>query len=209
MHKHFNHNRQEEHMAEIRSTMDMVMERAAKMAAEAKSDSSGDDVVHEGMRYAALYLQGDDINLTELLEKQKEQDQRPFMRGIADILLRNIVLPRDEMLLEGSLKALNGVAVLAGGDVSSLCQELQQILGQYSQHKEQMRQQLDDAIRSQLKQQLAKQGTQLTDDMNINPAMHPQYQEELDKMLTDLNGQYNEALDQRKAQIRERLLPAQ
>ena len=195
-------------MAEIRSTMDMVMERAAKMAAEAKDDTGGEESQHQGMRLAADYLQGADIDLSARLHEYGPAEQPEVLQGIADTLLRNIVLPRDEILLENSLKALTGVAELAPGDVSSISQELQQILSQYSQHKEQMQQQLDDAIRSQLEQKLAQQGTQLTDDMNINPAMHPQYQEELEKMLSNLNGQYNEALDQRKLQIKQRLTAA-
>lgn len=195
-------------MAEIRSTMDMVMERAAKMAAEAKDDTGDEKSLHEGMRLAAEYLQGADIDLTLRLQDYSPADQPEVLQGIADTLLRNIVLPRDEILLESSLKSLAGVAELAAGDISSICQELQQILNQYSQHKEQMQQQLDDAIRSQLEQKLAQQGTQLSGDMEINPAMHPQYQEELEKMMTNLNSQYTEALDQRKLQIRQRLTAA-
>ena len=71
----------------------------------------------------------------------------------------------------------------------------------------QMMQQIDDAIRTQLKQKLAEQGTELSEDVTINPAMHPQYQEEVNRVLIDLNSQYNEALDQRKDMIRQRLIP--
>jgi len=41
----------------------------------------------------------------------------------------------------------------------------------------------------------------------MNPAMHPQYQEEWSRMLGDLNAQYNQALDQRKKMLQERLAP--
>ncbi len=194
-------------MAEIRSTIDMVMERAAKMAAESKGETRGGDAVREGMRLAAEYLQSGEGDLHALLQKRVKEEQPAILRGMTDTLLRNIVLPRDEFLLESSTRALAAVAELAPGDTTSTCQELQQILNQYSQHKEQMQQQLDDAIRAQLEQKLAQQGTQLTEDMNINPAMHPQYREELEKMLTNLNNQYNEALDQRKEMIRRQLLP--
>ena len=39
--------------------------------------------------------------------------------------------------------------------------------------------------------------------MAMNPAMHPQFQEEMARMLSDLNTQYNQALDQRKEMIRQ------
>lgn len=192
-------------MAEIRSTMDMVMERAAKIAAEAEESGSDETAAQQGMRLAAGYLNSGEGNLQTILLEQKKEEQAAILKGMVDTLLRNIVLPRDEILLQNSAKALDAIMELASGDVSSACSELQQLLNQYSQHKEQMLQQLEDAIRQQLEQHLAQQGTQLTEDMTINPAMHPKYQEEVDKMLTDLNGQYNEAFDQRKEMIRQQL----
>ncbi len=193
-------------MAEIRSTMDMVMERAARMAAESKEDTSGETAVREGMRLAAEHLQQEEGDLLATLQSRKQEDRKAILQGMMETLLRNIVLPRDQILLQTSMKALAAVVKIAPGDVSAACNELQQLLSQYSQHKEQMKNQLDDAIRSQLEQKLAQQGTQLTEEMSINPAMHPQYNEELERMITGLNGQYNEALDQRKALIRSQCL---
>ncbi len=195
-------------MAEIRSTMDMVMERAAKMAADSKDNAVNDAAEKVGMRLAAEHLQKGDGSLMAMLKEQKQEDQLAILKGMSETLLRNIVLPRDEDLLESSMKALQCVAELSSGEVSNICGEIQQILTQYSQHKEQMMQQIDDAIRNQLKQKLAEQGAELSEDVTINPAMHPQYHEEVNRVLTDLNNQYNEALDQRKDMIRQRLIPA-
>ncbi|MDJ0622475.1 MAG: hypothetical protein QNJ17_05900 [Desulfocapsaceae bacterium] len=193
-------------MAEIRSTLDMVMERAAKIAAEADDKLDEESSTHQGMRLAAEYLRNGDSDLQTILQAQKKEEQPAILKGMVDTLLRNIVLPRDEMLLENSGKALRAVSSLATPEISSTCAELEQLLNQYSQHKDQMVQQLEDAIRQQLEQHLAQQGAKLSDDVAINPAMHPKYQEELDKMLTDLNGQYNEALDQRKNLIKQNLV---
>ncbi len=195
-------------MAEIRSTMDMVMERAAKMAADSKDNAVNDAAEKVGMRLAAEHLQKGDGSLMTMLKEQKQEDQLAILKGMSETLLRNIVLPRDEDLLESSMKALQCVAELSSGEVSNICSEIQQILTQYNQHKEQMMQQIDDAIRNQLKQKLAEQGAELSEDVTINPAMHPQYHEEVNRVLTDLNNQYNEALDQRKDMIRQRLIPA-
>ncbi len=196
-------------MAEIRSTMDMVLERAARMAAEASSETSQEDNIKIGMRIAAEYLNSNEEgSLVEKLQEQPSDRQVAIRKGITDTLLRNIVLPRNETLQHVGLKALQVIAELSGRETSSICAELEQILNQYNQHKEQMQQQLDDSIRAQLEQKLAQQGTQLTGDMSINPAMHPQYREELDRMLSDLNRQYNQALDQRKEMIRARLIPS-
>jgi hypothetical protein len=123
-------------------------------------------------------------------------------------LLRNITLPRTKELQASAELALQAVLALAGkkNEVITICRELEQILKQYGQHKDQMTKQLEDAIKAQLEQQSAARGQ--AGKVNINPAMHPQYREELSRMLTGLNNQYNDAMDQRKTMILQLLSPA-
>ena len=59
-------------MAEIKSTMEMVLARAEKMAAQATKENSGEESTKLGMRLAAEYLNGSQQDLPALLEKQKE-----------------------------------------------------------------------------------------------------------------------------------------
>lgn len=187
--------------------MEMVMERAAKMAAEADNAASKDDAKQIGMRMAADFLNRKSENLSKALSGKPSNEQLAIRQGITETLLRNIVLPRDEMLIENSKKAIQGILDLgqSAGELTAICSEITQILEQYNQHKDQMQQQLEDAIKAQLEQKLAEHGEGLAGDVSINPAMHPQYQEELTKMITDLNDQYTQALDQRKDMIRQRL----
>lgn len=195
-------------MAEIKSTMDMVLERAAKMAAAAQPEIDNEDLTKTGMRLAAEYLNQPETDLAQLLATQPAQDQVAIRKGMAQTLLRNIVLPRDPELTTSGKKALQGILALGGksSDIQSICQELAQILEQYGQHKEQMTKQLEDAIRAQLEQQQMAHGGK-KGSSPVNPAMHPQYREELAKMLTSLNNQYNDAMQQRKEMILERFSP--
>jgi hypothetical protein len=194
-------------MAEIKSTMDMVLERAAKMAAATTQDINNEDMVKNGMRLAADFLNQPETDLAQLLAAQPAQDQVAIRKGMAQTLLRNIVLPRDEQLQASGKIALQGVLTIDGksAEIKAICQELEQLLQQYGRHKEQMTQQLEDAIRAQLEQQQVAQGRE---GQAVNPAMHPQYREELSKMLTSLNNQYNDAMKQRKETILERFSPA-
>jgi len=194
-------------MAEIKSTIEMVMERAARMAAET-TDSSDDQIAEQkGMRHAASYLSGKETDLLGYIKKQPPKEQMNVRSGMARTLLRNITLPRDEQISEQALSSLKALQELSGSaaDIATICNELKQILEQYSQHKKQVKDQLDDSVRAQLKEKLLQQGHQLDDDMSLNPAMHPQYQEEWSRVSADLNAQYNQALDQRKDAIKQRL----
>jgi ElaB/YqjD/DUF883 family membrane-anchored ribosome-binding protein len=193
-------------MAEIKSTMEMVLERAAKMAAATTQEIDNEDMVKTGMRLAADFLNQKETDLVQLLAAQPAQDQVAIRNGMAQTLLRNIVLPRDEQLQASAKMALQGVLAIDGksAEIKAICQELEQLLEQYGRHKEQMTKQLEDAIRAQLEQQQMAQGRE---GQPVNPAMHPQYREELSKMLMSLNNQYNDAMKQRKEMILERFSP--
>jgi len=183
----------------------MVLERAAKMSAETVPVTDDESLIKSGMRIAADFLNEKIIDLHRELLEQPAESQILIRKGMAQTLLRNIVLPRTEDLQESGAVAINGILLLAqnSGEIKTMCKELQQIIEQYGQHKEQTVEQLKDALRTQLEQQqmAAGQSSQST----INPAMHPQYKEELTKVLTSLNNQYNDAMTQRKEMILSRL----
>ncbi len=188
-------------MAEIRSTLDMVMERAARMAARAEDIPADKTVEERGMRLVADFLGGKQTRLTEHLEQEAPEAQIALRRGMAKALIRNIVIPRDDLLMDNSATALTGLLDLSRekrGEVESVCTELTQLLEQYSQHKEQVQMQLDDAIRAQLVQQLQEQTGEAPDPQTIDPSMHPQYQKEWTQAQSNLNEQYTQAFDQRK-----------
>lgn len=193
-------------MAEIRSTMDMVMERAARLAEEAEESSGDEALANEGMRLAAAFLNGEGENLLEQLKSKAPEEQMIIRGGMARTMLRNILLPRDQEISEQTLLSLNGLQELSGNstDIATICSELKQILEQYGQHREQVKQQFDESILNQLKMQLQQQGLAVDDEMALNPTMHPQYQEEWSKASAELNNQYNDALDQRKELIGQR-----
>jgi len=196
-------------MAEIKSTMEKVLERAAKMAADAGDQSNTEDLDRLGMKMAAEFLGGTNQNLINKLLEQPAEKQMAIRAGMTRTLLRNIVLPRDQDLIETGTKALQGLMDLgqSSGELSTICSEIKQLLGQYNQHKEQLKQQLEQAVRDQLEQKMGSQKGKRSGQVTMNPAMHPQYQEEWSRMQSDLNNQYNQALDQRKKMIQQRLAP--
>ncbi|MBC8209297.1 MAG: hypothetical protein H8E79_09055 [Desulfobulbaceae bacterium] len=193
-------------MAEIKSTMEMVMERAARIAARTDETPGSDNHEESGMRLAARFMNNEINDLGQALSEQDPAHQMGMRRGMAQTLLRNIVLPRDEMLLANSLRAMQGLLSMEqnAGDMATVCGELQQILEQYGDHKTQMKQQLEDAIRTQLEQKNGGQTALAGEPMAMNPALHPQFQTEWAKMLDSLNSQYGQALDQRKDILNQR-----
>ncbi len=182
------------------------MERAARMGKASGEELQQEEVRKSGMRLAADFLDDKLDNLMTTLAEQPEDQQMSIRSGMVDTLLRNIFLHRDEQGKERTEKATQGVREISGNasEVGNICVEMQNILGQYNQHREQLRQQLEEQLRMQYEQMLAQQAQQ-GGGANMEQALEAKVNEELGKMEAELTDQYNQALEQYKGAIRERL----
>jgi len=195
-------------MAEIKSTMDLVMERAARMGRASSEEMQQEEAGKQGMRLAAEFLDGSNVDLMTGLTELPTEQQMAARRGMVEVLLRNIFLPRDDTARERTAKASEGIVALGGGagDLSSICAEMQHILGQYNQHRDQLKQQVEEQIRIQYEQVMAQQaGGAQGDAMNLERSLQTKFQEEWVHMETELSNQYTQALEQHKSALRERL----
>ncbi len=195
-------------MAEIKSTMDMVLERAAKMGSGIPVDMAAEENIKEGMRLGASYLRD---GITSLFEKisaiDDENKKKALRKGAVQALLRNIVLPRDEAQQHSADKSMQGLVELgqADGELLMACGEIKKILDGYRQHKEQIKQQLESQFAQQmemLEKNLAKQTGM---SMKLQPSQHPKFQEEWGRIQVELNAQYGRALEQLKKMLEQRL----
>jgi len=190
-------------MAEIKSTLEKVMERAASMGRASQEEIQSEERVKEGMRMAADYLQGKEVDFSGILEATGVSAL--VKKGLVQVFLRNITLPRDD---EGQRaeKAMQGLLELAkgSGDLVSVFRDMKGILEHYQQHKKEIHQQVEDAFRQQMEQALTQQTGQKGLGMKVDPRMHPKFQEEWTKVKADLDGQYNQVLQQHKELVAQR-----
>ena len=190
-------------MAEIKSTLEKVMERAASMGRASQEEIQSEEKVKEGMRMAADYLQGKEVDFSGILEATGVSAL--VKKGLVQVFLRNITLPRDD---EGQRaeKAMQGLLELAkgSGDLVSVFRDMKGILEHYQQHKKEIHQQVEEAFRQQMEQALTQQTGQKGLGMKMDPRMHPKFQEEWSKVKADLDGQYNQVLQQHKELVAQR-----
>lgn len=192
-------------MAEIKSTMDMVMERAARMAA-AEGPVGTDDLEKEGMRAAALYMRGEAVDLAAQVGSRPAAEQAIFRRGVVQALLRSIFLPREVEQQKGAEQAMNGLVMVGGsGELLAVFGEMKKLLDQYLQHRQQYREQLEGHFAQQMGQLEAAMAQKTGMAMKLKPSQHPKFQEEWQRILTQLNDQYGNALNQYKQQIEQYL----
>ena len=191
-------------MAEIKSTMDMVLERAARMEADGDSgELLAEEIAREGMRAGATYMKDDSFDLLAALNNRSAVDRLMFVKGVAEALLRNISLPREDDQLESSGQAMNGLVQIGQGhnDLLALFGDLSKILDQYLQHRRQLREQLEANFAQMMPQLEAAMAQKTGMTMKLKPSQHPKYQEEWQKALDELNSQYGQAVEQHKQMV--------
>jgi len=190
-------------MAEIKSTLEKVLERAASMGRASQKEIQADEQVKEGMRMAADYLQGKEMDLSQLMEATGASGL--VKKGLVQVFLRNIALPRYDDLQRAE-RAMQGLLELArgSGDLVSVFRDMKGILDHYQQHLKEIRQQVEEAFRQQMEQALSQQTGQKGLGMKVDPALHPKFQEEWTRVKSDLDDQYNKVLQQHKELVAER-----
>lgn len=190
-------------MAEIKSTLEKVLERAAAMGRASQEEMQAEEQEKKGMRLAADYLQGQELDLSEIIEQT--QGAGLVKRGLVQVFLRNISLPRNSDLSRAE-RAMQGLLEMARGsaDLASVFRDMKGILDHYQNHLKEVRQQLEDAFRQQLEQAMNRQTGQQDLGLKINPALHPKFQEEWTRIKSDLDGQYNKVLQQHKELVAQR-----
>jgi Rad3-related DNA helicase len=193
-------------MAEIKSTLEKVMERVAAMGPISRGEIDEESIIKEGMRLAADYMRGNAQELSVVVAGHPEEARRFFLSGVLQALLRNIVLPKDDEQQDAA-RAMQGLLELGKGarKLIEILGETKELLERYREHRQQLRQQLEAAIRQQLQMALAQKGIKQDLPANIDPRMHPKYQEEWQRIRNELSQQYGQALDQSKELITEML----
>jgi len=191
---------------EIKSTMEKVMERLAAMdAAGSGRADQGEEDRREGMRRAAAYLRGELAGLNAELAAASPQRQTALRQGMAETLLRNIFLPREEEQLAPAEQAMAGLLELAGeqggGELPRLLGDLKKILEQYLAHCRQLRQQLGEQFTQQLAALEGNLARQTGVAMKLSPEQHPKFQEEWQRIQDELNLQYGRAVEQHKQHL--------
>ncbi|NOQ66138.1 MAG: hypothetical protein GQ556_02855 [Desulfobacterales bacterium] len=192
-------------MAEIKSTLEKVMERAASMGRATQEEIATEERVKDGMRMGADYLRGEGVDFSNALEQTTSSVL--VKRGLVQAFLRNITLPRDNEQQRAE-RAMQGLLALGkgSGDLLSIFKDMKGILDHYQQHKKETLQQLEDAFRQQMEQALAQQTGQAGLGMKVDPTLHPKFQEEWSRVKSELDTQYNQALNQHKDLVAQRFL---
>jgi hypothetical protein len=192
-------------MDEMKSAFERAMERAESLGKASEEDLRRWKYLPEGERLAAKYL----INECDLVVEigRYDDDARQLVsEGAQGILVKNIVLPRNELAKKATKKAMEAIKELKRDKVSleNVYTKLRRIFNHYEQEGEQQRRQAYEAVKANVEakmRQALQQQLGASAPARIDVESQPQFQQELRQALAQLESQYLTLLDEYRQEI--------
>jgi hypothetical protein len=192
-------------MGDIKSAREIALEKVEKIGEATDEERLRWKHVPEGEKLAAKYLK-QNLNLTAELGNYDQSIIRYIKEGAADILLRNIYLPKNDLARKNNKKAMEGLKTLKKDKVGveNIYSKIRSLFSHYIEQGEQQRRQAYEQLKAELTakvQQAVQQQLGSVVGLNIDIERQPQFQEEWRKLLVHLDSQYIVLLNEYKQEL--------
>jgi hypothetical protein len=189
----------------IKSAYERAMERIANLEGPTKEKKLEWKGVPEGTAHAVKYLKGEG-DLAAALKGYDKDLQRFVLRGMVDVLVGNIAIPKTVAQQQGLDRVLGGLRALYRGNrkAEEVLSRIQYVCDQYKNFGNQQRQQVYEDLKRQFTLQvqegLRRQG--LSQQGPVNVEALPEFQQEWGRIRVQLDGQYEEHLEAFRKELR-------
>lgn len=192
-------------MAEIKSALELALEKAEQYGRATKEELSRDQFRDQGRQLAVVFLK-DGGDLKSGLAGLAAAAQPEARRAIKEVLLRNIILPRNGEMDPRMAQALEGLLQVAQDQkgMIHLKGEVEQLLQNFLQVRNSAYQQLKSRFGANIDQMQRALEAQMRQRVNLEVEQIPQFQEEWRRFHGNLVDQFEpmlEALKERMLQL--------
>ena len=195
-------------MTEIKSALEIAMAKTEGIKAD-KNTLKINELKNDGKKLASEYLdplsEVDEGVVTSKLKSLSDSDRKPFVEGFSSALLSNLTLPSGDAHLD-KLKALEKglqTIVKERKQIAQVFRQVEQFFEQYLNARDQV----EAALKEQYEPKLREKERLLEQQMGAKVHLaHEQDQEFLSllsKNFSRLDGQYNQALQRAKEQLKQ------
>jgi len=190
---------------EIKSALEIAMEKVEKLGGATEEERLKWKYIPEGEKLAARYLK-QDLNLLAQLGQYEENARKYVTEGAGDILIRNINLPKNDLVRRNNKRAMDGLKTLKNDKVSveNVYSRMRRIFDHYIEQGEQQRKQAYESLKTEFEakiQEAVKQQLGSFAGIKIDIESQPQFQEEWRKLQAQLDLQYIKLLDEYKQEL--------
>jgi hypothetical protein len=191
-------------MSEMKSAWEKAMEKVEKLGKLSEEELKQLEYQPTGNKLAAKYLQEMDYNLDSELMKYKGTGIRKYvLKGAQEIFLHSIFLPKNEHDLQTIKRAMAGLRLLKEnkGSLDAVLDRITNLLNYYRQARQQTYLQLKRDFETKLREANKAMQQQMETEASIEAEEHPQFLEEWRRINSQLDAQYEKALEEHKQQI--------
>ncbi len=194
-------------MGDIKSAREIAMEKIEKLGEPTEEERLRWKYVPQGEELAGKYLK-EDVNLQTELVKHPENVRKYVMEGTTQILIRNIDLPKNDVIKKNNRKAMDGLKTLKKDKVGveNVYSKIRNIFNHYGQEGEQQRKQAYESLKSEFEdkmQQAIQQQLGTFVPAKIDVERQPQFNQEWRKILIKMDSQYMTLLNEYKQELME------
>lgn len=191
---------------EIKSAREIALEKVARLGQATEEESLRWRYIPEGETLAAKYL-NEGRDMAGQLSRYKGAARQYVIKGAEEILLANISLPRNDVAKNKNKKAMDALMDFKKDKASALkvIDQMRSVLNHYQEQGEQQRQQAYGTLKLQFKarlEQVMEQQMGSNTGLDISVDSLPQFREEWQRTLAQLDSQYISHLDEYKHELR-------
>ena len=189
----------------IKSAREIALEKLAQIEEATEDERRSWKYIPEGEKLAVVYLK-QDIELGVELRKYSDEVAQYINKGAVDILVRNINLPKNDIIRKANKRAMDGIKQLKQNklDIENVYSKIRQIFKHYVEQGDQQRKQAYERLKVEFEakmQQALQQQLGAMVRARIDVERQPQFQAEWQKVKGQLDMQYTKVLDEYKQEI--------
>jgi hypothetical protein len=190
-------------MSEIKSALELALERTKDVKGD-KDSVRAHEMKQEGKRLVTKLMEDPSLDLKKAVKEYPAKDQKAVRDGLFEILLANLSLPTEKSDLQklGPLKKGFEYATGDRRNVNYLFDQLEQLLGQFLDTKQQLIEHLRNQFSQRIREKEEQASKQMGTQVRIDPASDPEFARALNQNLGNLQNQYSGVIDQVKEQLR-------
>jgi hypothetical protein len=191
-------------MGEMKSAWERALEKVEGMGKLTEDEAKHIEYLPAGNRLAAKYLENTEFDLNAELTKYKGTSARKhIIQGAEEIFVRNITLTYHEKAKQTTRRAMAGIKILKEnkGQLDAIYERIENLLNYYEQARQQTFTQFKQGFEAKLQSTAAALQQKRGDATSLEAELQQQFQQEWHKISSQLDAQYEKALEEHRQQI--------
>ncbi len=186
-------------MGEIKSALEIALEKAERLGSLSKKELENQKWQNEGKKKAAAFLKGEVDSLQQGLSDIPPEFLQTALSGAIEILLRNVILPREKGQWETIHRAFEGIKEIRGSIAQQIIPQIEYLLQNYEQTLENYKQQFQQQLKASLGSKAQGGMMAMTpEEMNALASM----QDEWNKISAEITSQFEKQLEPLKTYLK-------